>query len=264
VLTGDARFDQRFVVRADEPERVQALLTAPVRELLMRTLHPLAVFMLSDQGAAFHTHFRAGLEWLDRALDVASTIVHAVNRARDSVPVAGALVEHRKAWAGFAQRSGLTGISAPLCMWGEIAGATVYAYSLRLSKKRYCLEVWLRFKEPLGLGLLVQPTRTLDRMKDLFSAEDYQIGDPLFDDTFLVRVSDAAGSVALLDEFTRHKLLTLQQALGPLSLTDDGLLARLPTVPADPMVVPSVVGQLLELANHVAARRSQQRRGPYR
>jgi len=145
-----------------------------------------------------------------------------------------------------------------------MAGATVYAYSVRLARKKYCLEIWLRFEEPLGLGLLIQPMSTLDRMKDLFAAEDYKLGEEIFDETFLVRVSNPEGAVALLDQATREKLLALHRSLGPLSLTDEGLLVRLPRVPPDPAIVPSMVGQLLELATHIAQRRSQQRGGPYR
>ncbi|HZO11954.1 MAG TPA: hypothetical protein VFB62_01805 [Polyangiaceae bacterium] len=264
VPIGDRRFDARFIVRADEPERAQALLDEPLRQQLVQMLDPRAVFMLTDHGVAFQTHIQANFQWLNRALEVAATIAHSINRARDQVPVASVLAEHRHAWQRFAQRSGLTGIGAPLCMWGRMAGATVYAYSVRLARKKYCLEIWLRFEEPLGLGLLIQPMSTLDRMKDLFAAEDYKLGEEIFDETFLVRVSNPEGAVALLDQATREKLLALHRSLGPLSLTDEGLLVRLPRVPPDPAIVPSMVGQLLELATHIAQRRSQQRGGPYR
>jgi hypothetical protein len=123
----------------------------------------------------------------------------------------------------------------------------------------------MRFEQPLALGLLVQPMRTLDRMKDMFGAEDYKLGDELFDETFLVRVSDEAGTVALLDEETRKRLLLIHDSVGPLSLTDDGVSIRLPMVPQDPAVVPKLVRQLIDIASFISDKRQRDRRGgPYR
>ncbi|RLB45950.1 MAG: hypothetical protein DRI90_27865 [Deltaproteobacteria bacterium] len=111
---------------------------------------------------------------------------------------------------------------------------------------------------------LLQPKRTVDRVKELFGADDHELGDPVFDETFLLRVSDASSTEALLDPPLRRRLLAIHRTVGPLSLTDDGLLVRLPTVPVDPSVVPTKVGHLLELAGEIAQRRGAQQAGPYR
>ncbi|MBW2455064.1 MAG: hypothetical protein JRI68_11165 [Deltaproteobacteria bacterium] len=266
VVTGDAEFDKRFVVRGDEPERVRALLDPPLRQRLVRQLHPGALFMVTDQGVAMQVpRPHANLEWFTRALNTLTGIASGVNRARSNVPVAAVLQRHRTSWAAFASSQMLHGISAPLCMWGRLRGATVFAYSVRLGPGDLCLEIWLRFQEPLGLGVLLQPKRTVDRVKELFGADDHELGDPVFDETFLLRLSDVEATEALLDEPLRKRLLAIHSTVGPLSLTDDGLLVRLPTVPLDPAVVPNKVGHLLELAREIAERRGGQRDGgPYR
>jgi hypothetical protein len=266
VPTQDGRFDQRFVVRGDEAERVRSLLDDGLRDKLMRGLRPDALFMLTDQGVAMQiARPRANLAWFTRSLETLTAIAGDVNRARSNVPVAAVLRRHHSSWAAFASANMLHGISAPLCMWGRLRGATVFAYAVRLGPGDLCLEIWLRFEEPLGLGLLLQPKRTVDRVKELFGADDHELGDPLFDETFLLRVSDVAGTEALLDEPLRRRLLEIHSTVGPLSLTDDGLLVRLPTVPMDPKVVPTKVGQLLELASAIAQLRGAQRgAGPYR
>ena len=266
VTTQNVAFNRRFVVHADELDRAIALLTPQLRLTLGKLLSHDALFLLNDGGVAVQAPHHWGTEsWLREGVEVLAQIAETVQREREQVPAAGALRSHRAAWARFASAHGLHGISAPLCMWGRLEGATVYAYSVRLGPGRYCLEIWLRFEEPLALGLLIQPMRTLDRFKELFSAADHLLGDPLFDETFLVRVSDAPAAERLLDAETRQRLLAMHGRVGPLSLTDDGVSVRLPAVPPDPAVVPAVVRQLLDLAQHIAERRGRDRQaGPYR
>lgn len=265
-LPDDAAFNARFAVRCDEPARGVALLNGEVRTLMLRWLHPNAMFTLTDGGVAVQTsHGQADEATLRTGLEAVAAITNAVNTARDRVPAAHLLEGHRTAWRRFAADNGLSGIAAPLCMFGTIENTSVYAYSVRKAVGDFDLEVWMRFEEPLGLGLLVQPMRTVDRMREMFGATDYKLGEPLFDETFLVRVSDEAGTVALLDEETRKRLLVIHDTVGPLSLTDDGLSVRLPHVPPDPRVVPKIVRQMLEIAHFIADKRRVERAGgPYR
>jgi hypothetical protein len=222
--------------------------------------------MVSDGGVAVQTvEGRADEHVLRLGLDAVAAIADELNVARERVPPAPALLAHRAQWTKFAADNGLSWIGAPLCMFGSIEGSAVYAYSVRMGPGDYQLEVWLRFEEPLGLGLLVQPVRTIDRVKDMFGTVDYRLGDDLFDETFLVRVADEAGTVALLDAETRKRLLVIHDTVGPLSLTDEGLSVRLPRVPPDPAVVPTIVRQMIDIAHFVSAKRRTQRAGgPYR
>ncbi len=263
--TGNATFDQRYACRGDEPARVRALLGASVTGTILSALHPAAPLLINDDGVAVQGPRVFGTEeWLRRGLDTVARVALALNEARDHVPAAHGLVGHRTHWARFAAHNGLHGISAPLCMWGTLQGSTIYAYANRLAPASYCLEVFLRFDQPLGLGLLLQPLRTVDRLKDFFGVEDHRLGDDVFDDAFLLRVSDAGGVEDLLDASLRERILALHGTVGPFTLTDDGCSFRLPTVPEDPAVVTTVVGHLIEIADRVADRRFGHQRGPYR
>ncbi len=261
-----ASFNARFSMRCDEPERGAALVTPALSAALERSLHPSAMFMLTDSGVAVQAlHGDIDEPKLRAGLRAVAAIADTLNAARDHVPAAFALAGHGAAWRRFSADNGLSHIAAPLCMFGSIEDATVYAYSVRKAPGDYDLEVWMRFEAPLGLGLLVQPMRTIDRVKEMFGAEDYKLGDPLFDETFLVRVSDTAGTVALLDADTRKRLLVIHDTVGPLSLTDDGISVRLPHVPPDPGIVPEIVRQMFAIARFIAdKRRSQRAAGPYR
>ncbi len=262
----DDAFNRRFTALSDDPGRALALLDKRVRQRMIATLHREAMVMLTDGGVAVQTvQGHTDETTLREGLQVVSKLASAINKARKHVPAAMLLSQHRPAWVRFAGEHGLQLISAPLCMFGRVGDAAMYAYSVRMHSDVFQLEVWLRFDEPLALGLLVQPMTTVDRVKDMFGSVDHKLGDDLFDATFLVRVSDAAGTSALLDAETRQRLLIIHDAVGPLSLTDDGISVRLPHVPQDPKVVPKVVGQMLEIARFIAAKRRGQRvGGPYR
>ena len=159
-------FGRRFRVVCDEPSRAQALLSTAVKRAMMAWLHEHAMFMLTDAGVAVQTtHTRADEKMLKEGLNAVAAIANEVNTARARVPAAHVLRAHQAAWTRFAGSSGLTGISAPLCMFGTIEDATTYAYSVRTAPGEFHLEVWLRFEDPLALGLLVQPMRTVDRVK---------------------------------------------------------------------------------------------------
>ena len=263
---GPSWFNRRYRVLCDEPARGNALLNERFCRSMMKRLHPHAMFMLTDSGVAVQTiEGLADEATLREGLNAVAAIADELNAARSHVPAAYALEPHRAAWKRFAADNGLTGIAAPLCMFGSIEDATMYAYSVRTGLGDFHLEVWLRFEDPLALGLLVQPMRTVDRVKDMFGAQDYKLGEPLFDETFLVRVSDEQGVVDLLDEETRKRLLVIHDTVGPLSLTDDGISVRLPQVPPDPAVVPKIVRQMLEIARFINDKRRGQRvGGPYR
>ncbi len=258
-------FDARFETRCDEPARALKLLNRHIRNMMLKWIHPDAIVTVADGGVAVQSpHESTDLETLRHGLLTVAGLVNGLNAARDHVPAASVLVGHCVAWRQFSKQNGLSHIAAPLCMFGSLLGSTMYAYSVRKAPGDYDLDVWMRFEEPLGLGLLVQPMRTVDRMKELFGAQDYKLGDPLFDETFLVRVSDEAGTVALLDADTQKRLLVIHDTVGPLSLTDDGLSIRLPHVPPDPTVVPRIAQQMLEIAHFVSNKRAGQRHGPYR
>jgi len=263
--TGHAAFDRRYLCKGDEPNRVSALLGPDVVTTIVTQLHPDAPLLINDDGVAVQGPRIHGTEaWLRQGLQAVAQIAEAINGARDRVPAARALATHRLHWGRFASHNALHGISAPLCMWGTLQGSTIYAYANRLGIESYCLEVFLRFDQPLGLGLLLQPLRTVDRLKDFFGAEDHRLGDDVFDDAFLLRVSDAAGVEALLDAPLRERILALHGTVGPFTLTDDGCSFRLPHVPEDPAVVTQVVDHLIQIADHVADQRFGARRGPYR
>lgn len=266
VPIGDAPFDTAFLVQADEDHRARALLTPVLRRLLLDQLRRGPDFVLSDQGLVVE---RPGVvsdpRWLQWAVEVCSRGTYKLDRARAGVPPASPLTHHRHAWAAFATARGLRGLDTPLCMWGTLDSVEVVVYAVRTGKLTYALDIRLRFSRSLGLGLTVKPKRTFDRIAIFFGSKDHPLGDPDFDATFVVAVSDTARVGELLDPSLRAQLLGLNDQVGPVWLNDDGLTVRLPVVPRDPSAVPRTVHQLTGVVELIMSRSPASRSvGPYR
>jgi hypothetical protein len=252
---GDPVFDQRFMIQGDEDHRVRALLTPSLRHLLLTQLAPNTTFSLSDQGMVVETRgVTSHAPWLEWALELVARTTLEMERARPSVPVATPLAPYANAWARYAQARGLQGMNTPLCMWGSIEGANVSAFAVRTANLCYALEVQVRLASPLGLGLMVKPQHTFDRLAAFFGAQDHELGDPAFDEAFVIKVQDTARVGEVLDAPVRAALLGLHHGLGPLTLTDEGMSVRLPSVPRDPAAIPRALGQLTHVAESLAGK----------
>lgn len=265
VYTGDTAFDRSFYVYADEPGRATHLLTPALRHLLRRAHAGDGELLVTDQGIASQRFARVSDDqWLEHCVHTLLQATRVAYARRDRIPAAAPLRKYVPAWARFAQQNDLSILKAPLGLWGRVNGAQVYAYAVRTAEQRYELELWLQFEQPLGLGLLVQPMQNVDRFKDFFAAVDHKLGEPNFDETFLVRVSDASGVDELLDEPLRACLLRIHHEAGPLSLTDEGISLRVPYVPPHPGSVPQTIDILIAAAVSIHKARFGSTGGPYR
>ena len=265
VPLGDAAFDATFITSADEPERLRALLDPGLRRLLLSQLaNTAASFRVRDDGVVIE---RPGAisdpAWLAWALQLSARIVGKLDASRRRTPCSAWLRQHRQTWLRFAQTHGLTGLDTPLCMWGTMEGRPVQIYAVRTDRARYELELSVGFSAPLGLGLALQPKGLLDKLAVFFGSQDHELGDPWFDDTYLLRVerTDLIGEV--LDASVRAEIMAVHQGVGPVTLDDHRLTVRLPNVPNHPGAVPQVLHRLVGLVERLGARGSQ-RIGPYR
>lgn len=266
IQIGDREFDMLYLIQADEDHRARAALTQPLRQLILQHLKRSSTFFLNDQGMVIECGgTTSSARWLHWSLEMVSRAAHHLSHTRAQIPVASGLAGHSHAWARYARARGLRGLDTPLCMWGELDGVYVYAHAVRTNTRTYSLDVRVRFARPLGMGLLVQPKRTLDRLAIFFGSQDHRFGDPVFDDTFRVKVSDVDHIDQVVDQQTRGLLLGLHNSLGPCSLVDDGLSVRLPYVPRDPAVVPRTVQHLTGVAETITKKGPQVAQiGPYR
>src|SRR5690606_29950646 len=119
IVLGDPPFDSRFLVSADEDHRARAVLTPPLRRLLLERLGQ-NTFHLNDAGMTVECRGATSDErWLDWAIEICARAASKIDRARAHTPVATPLAAHRQAWRTYAEACGLRGQDTPLCMWGR-------------------------------------------------------------------------------------------------------------------------------------------------
>jgi hypothetical protein len=264
IPVGDPIFDQRYRVTADETHRVRAALTPRLRMLMLGSLGG-ATFHLSDHGMVVETTGNSrDPRWLVWAIEMCSRAANLLVHARDRVPVATPLVQHRVSWERYATAAGLSGMSSPLCMWGSIDGATVHAFAVRSGPLTYQLDVRVSFAQALGIGLMLKPKGLMDRVAIFFGSQDVKLDDQAFDESFVVRASDIETAAELLDVNVRNDIRQLHHDLGPISVTDEGLSVRMPYVPHDPASIPRTVHRMTGVADQLASRIRSDMVGPYR
>lgn len=263
---GHRHFDPTFRVSGDEEHRVRAAVGPALQNMLVTHLSRGPTFALHDSGMRIE---RSGTisdaRWLGWALEVVSRGAAKLERARRQIPVASALAQHRHAWQQYAHGQGLQLSTTPLCIWGRMEDSEVYVYTVRTGVKTYKVDVSLRFREMLHIGLHIGPQGVFDKIAIFFGSQDQRFSDALFDKTFRVRSADVERSEQLLTPQIRQHMLHLHQHLGPITVNDVGISVRLPYVPHDPAVMPRIVHALVMLSDAIQRANSDDlEAGPYR
>ena len=269
IIIGDPSFDGSFVVKGDEPHRVQALLShAGLRSALHEVLRSRFVFTVRDEGFRVEcSGFTADMQWMEWALRASAQIARHLGEARATVPCASVLTPHRDTWVQFAQATGLSGMDTPLCMSGRYQGRSIAAYAVRSAAMTYGVEVLVRFDQPLGLDLFVRPQGALDSIGALFGGQDHQVGDAEFDRRFVVKATSPANLSRIFDREVSARMLALLGRVGSIQVRDDGVTLRSPRFSPDPAEVPKLVAEVRTFSDRIAdniAQLSAAPAGPYR
>jgi len=269
IVIGDPGFDQAFVIKGDEPHRVQALLRSDALRQALAQVHASNwVFSVRDEG--FRVECRgvtSDVQWMEWALKVSALIARLMSEVRASIPCATPLAAHRDVWVQYAQASGLAGMDTPLCMYGRHEGAAISVYAVRSGALQYGVEVLVKFDHPLSLGLHVRPQSGWDAIGSFLGGQDLTLGDPTFDPTFVVKASAKESLPAILDGEVRKRMLDLQARVGSIQVRDDGVTLRAPRFSEDPSGVPWLVAQARQLSDRIAdnaAKIGVTAAGPYR
>jgi hypothetical protein len=118
----------------------------------------------------------------------------------------------------------------------------------------------LTFAKPLPLDLRLGLESERSRFAR-FRHKDIQLGDPSFDETFVVLGEPEDDVHAALDEPMRERLLTLAEAVVALSLTPTEIEVGLDGALGDETALSDIVDALREITRALAPRKAQ---GAYR
>ncbi|MEJ7729395.1 MAG: hypothetical protein WKG00_09270 [Polyangiaceae bacterium] len=204
VQIGDARLDAALVIRG-EPAHILPLFIPEVRALLQTLLDGGYQLTLLDTGVALRRQVSlSDAASLDDALSASVEATLLLDHARQARDVAA------------------------FRLAGDLGGAlSLIAYPVWVARNHWATEVFVRLATPLGLGLFVRPSTWNDAAGALFAGQDLVVGDPTFDEPFLVQSWAPADRVAqVLDAEVRRELLALLGRVGPVHVRDDGVAVR--------------------------------------
>ncbi len=253
VVVGVPALDTAYAVRADEPERAQALLGGAVAEAIV-ACSPLEL-TVRDGGVEARL-IREAAERdptpLGDVIAAVAAVARSIDLARQALAPAAPLAHLADAWAEFARERALTAtIGAPMSLRGTLHDATVCVASKRLGSGVHEVEVGVLFEHALDFHLQIGPER--EGVTTWFEPEDVTLDDPAFDARFDVRTDDAERARALLDVNVRAMLIEL--ATGPrLSVTSRGIFVTDDALHFAPRTIPMTVDLIAGLARDLSRR----------
>ena len=260
-------FDACFTLRADERGRAASLLGEDLRHCLLGEVARGSTVSLSDRGVVVEGAISEHDDtWLPLALSCCAQAARLTRSRASSLPLATPLGPLAARWQQLGRRLGLDlSADSPLRLEGVLQGCRTTLYAVRLARLSYACEIRVALREPLGIGLLIQPAALYDRHDEPL-ADEVALGDRVFDDEFVVRAEDGKALAEIFDPGLRQHILAVQHQHGPLFFLDDALGMRLKAQGEDEVRLEQTVTLLIELVERIEAHRRgpELRQGPYR
>ena len=264
VQVGDEAVDPFYTIHAADEAVASRMLGAPyVREALVAL-----------KGANFKPHIgdeslrceRVGKSFdpgaLGVALDSAVDLARRLLAARETVGPSSAEHAVSTVWRDVAASLGFQLDVANTRMQGRAEGMHVEV-DTQLRQRRRWTVFTVRFDRQLGVGLSLTRQGSLSALTKLFGAQDIELGDPVFDQRFVVKGSPEPRVRALLTPTVRALLVDLQGHATQLEVADDRLSAHLAWLVSDPAWLGSGIVAVAR-AGAALAQVSTEAPGPYR
>lgn len=224
VVTGDAAFDRAFEIRAFDPDRAARLLTAPVRTAFGALARHHPDLELTDRWVRLSLRRHPPSDrWLLDLVDRLVNLVLAVEQAREAVPPDPRLAPVAEAWAPLAESIGCQLLPSLPALRGTFGGRALTLQAVHYADAPHA-ELRLA-RAPSSAGLHVEP-RVAGPV-----GQDLRLGDPDFDEAFVVKGRDAAAAARELGPEARRCLLALR-SLGDVFVDEERLW--LPEAPVAP------------------------------
>ncbi len=243
--TGQASFDARFSLEADEPDRTAPLLDDTVRDALALLLRHGKV-TLRDASLGVGANTVPDEDWLERTVADAVSLARLVDAARGRVDAALALREHVDPWRTFAEERSLALGTCPLSLRGRIGARTVQALTRRTQRGAHAFRIEVVEDRSLELNLSLAATDLVDRLTAPFRrgpAADRRVGDEELDRAFDVRTAAPDALPYVFDAEVRQAILSCRRDRTKVRFRDRGATLEGPCAPGAPDAVPALVAK---------------------
>ncbi len=140
VKLGDAPFDDAYEVRGDDPERVRALMTAPVRATIARL--GTDDFDLDDRRVRLDARLESQDMLIETVRSSVALVRSLIQSAADVAPAADVRA-HVDTWRDAAAVRGHAFTSSPLTFSGETSGLRFQAAMTRVEQSTFAIDLAL-------------------------------------------------------------------------------------------------------------------------
>ncbi|MBX3270672.1 MAG: hypothetical protein KF729_10440 [Sandaracinaceae bacterium] len=262
---GDPTIDGSYTVQAAEPDLARGLLLVPYVAEALRVQAQLAFTPhVSDSEVRCEQDGKCFEPWLlARALDQAVDLARRLAAARQELGASDVERIVDTVWRGLAEARGFTLELAATRMYGRAEGVHVEV-DTQLRGQRRCTVFAVRFDRPLGVGLSLTRQGGLAGLGRLVGLQDIQVGDPAFDQRFIVKGQPEAAVRALLTDEVRARLVELQSDASRLEVADDRIQAEVDWFVADPAHLASGIAAVARAGATLARVQAPPEIGPYR
>jgi hypothetical protein len=242
---GEPRLDHSCAVQALAPSYLVPLFRQDIPEAtqLLDAIDRLSPwgFQIGDSTVdVFARH--AGPPPLDLGarIEAAVAVAALIGKLRARVPPLPGEEQRVQTWQAFADASRLELDRTRMVLRGEVHGAKV---QIRIEGEASGLQTVLVLELPQALGIGLQLTRqsALQAIADFFGPTDIRVGDPIFDDLFLIKGNVERVRWIFQSHELRRALVELVSAARDILMDDGRLFVRWPMPVDDPQHLAGIV-----------------------
>lgn len=206
----DPGFDRAFEVQGDDPDAIRKLVGGPVRQRLEAALERWHRVIVTDQSVrVYMPRPLATTAELQELVDDLRALSTAIVEARRALPPPQRLEALCPTWRRIADRYGIEVEDAFPAVSGVVDGRRLFLWPVR-TPDGYGAELRVVFRPHRHVGLQLHPQLHATGTEDI-TAQDIEVGDPPFDEAFVVKGYDPDRIRELLTPEARADLVALER-----------------------------------------------------
>ena len=231
ISSGNTEFDKKFNLTALDKERLPQFLwqnlptgNSNLAEDFLQTKQLFKKFFLSDE--YFYIEEKGTVYEIERLKKMLEWTIYMANRAEISNQLLPLSVWEKvliQIWKAFAEQNGMTFDEKNLILKGRYKGFEMQVNLGKSTERKWLTEFKLNFGKSLMTGLQVLQQNSLHEFVSFLGAQDIEIGDAVFDKTFVVKAKNIQTAQFLLKPDVCQQLIKLNTPAKTLKIDDEGI-----------------------------------------
>lgn len=256
ISSGNTEFDKNFNLTALDKERLPQFLwqnlpngNSNLAEDFLQTKQLFKKFFLSDE--YFYIEEKGTVYEIERLKKMLEWTVYMANRAENSNQLLPLSVWEKvliQIWKAFAEQNGMTFDEKNLILKGRYQGFETQVNLGKTTERKWLTEFKLDFGKSLMTGLQILQQNSLHEFVSFLGAQDIEVGDTVFDKTFVVKAKNIQTAQFLLKPDVCQQLIKLNTPAKTLKIDDEGVFLSTESVVNDARTLQSYLDEISKTA----------------